>query len=983
MKKSFTKFVFNMLLGSLPLLFLSNHIYAQCVALNVTGSSATAAACPSGGSITVTATGTGLTYRLISGPAGYSTATNSTGFFNSLNAGNYVVEITDACGVKATRNLTISNTYAAFSVTGATVSNVCNGSGPGGAVNITVTGGKAPYTYDVVPVASTPVYGAATGSTTFSKTVTAFGTYRIYAKDACGEVRTYDVMVNATQVRALQMWWEELQLDRPCGETMDGLPTVTWRLHLLDQNNTGISFRAMSGATYQIYKPAVANSFMYSQDNCTNTTGALLTSGTVSLANVPADDSTAYPVTIPQEDVILIFTNTCGQVFKYCYKFNQGVPLAPDAEFALLQQSCAASWNNQVINLNMKYVSNMTAPYTFLLTKANGQTITNTDGYFSNLRPANFPLSILITDACGRTQTKNYSMPVQGSALQFTVGPQWNFLCTNIKNTATAEVILTGGDLPGIAEATNITVTGGTVTAVPFVSAYSEWLPGYYISNLLAGYTYKVIITNLCGEKDSIPFTVPTDHWSQPVLDWNLTADVNALCGQNKSNITATSNFTGSGTVYYYLYNLISPNTVAATNITGVFNDVTPGNYKVKFLVSSPSWACPGKDIKDSVNVTVLADGAGQTITRKTITTCEVNGVPTAVGKAIVEVSGSGPFTYEIIKNSLVGTGAEVWTLSSSNNPGNSYTWNIPVAGDPSNTVYSFRTTDKCGNKVTTQGSLQPINPPAFMAQNNPCAGEMDYTLSIADYGGNFTYRWVKLPDVATTLGTSSSITFPGAYTAANNGTYRCYIDLAGCIQRYAEVIINSANCGAALPVKLISFNGSYADKKAQLQWISENEINFKHYEIEKSNTGRDFVKINMVPAKNNQGQINTYDFTDDLTGYTEAAVYYRLKIIDKDGKAAYSSIVRLSINNSTADISIYPNPVKNSTSIIFTSNITGKALMKIIDKTGRVLVNDKLSVQKGINAVKLPGTENLKPGNYILQVQTALGVKSVKFIKI
>jgi Secretion system C-terminal sorting domain len=968
-------------LCSIFFLLTGSTVFAQpCSSLIITNSSAISASCPSGGSITVTATGTGLTYQLISGPIGYATASNTTGIFETLNAGSYVVEVKDACGVKSTVNLVVTNTYPAFSVNTAGISNVCNTGLAGGTITATITGGKPPYQYDIVPINATPVYNTATSSTSYNKIVNTFGTYRVYAKDACGEVRTYDIILHATQPIPTYMWWEDLDLDRPCGETLDGLPTITWKLRLLDENGTIISFKNILGANYQIYKPAVANSIVNSQENCTTSLGSLLSSGTVSLVNIPTDDSLTYPITIPQEDVILVFTTACGQTFKYCFNFNGGNPITPDAEYSFIQQTCSGTWAGQIIDINNKYVSNMSAPYTFLLTKSNATTQTNSNGYFNSLMPADFPLTIKVTDACGRNVTKTFTLPVQGSSLSFVVEPEWSLTCTDTKHTASAQVRITGGDLPGMDDATNIVITGGTVTAVPKVSPFNNWIPGYVVSNLLPAYTYKIVITNLCGEKDSVEFTVPADHWGQNTLDWNLTATVNALCGQNKSTITANSGYTGYQIVNYYL---LSSNTTIATNTTGIFENITPGNYKVKFVVPSNGWPCAGLEIKDSINVNVLSDGAAQTITRKTITTCETNGVSTNAGKAIIEVSGSAPFTYEIIKTSLIGTGAEVWTVSSTNNPSNTFTWDIPLAGDPSNTVYTLRTTDKCGNKITTQASLQPINPPAIIAQNNPCLGNTNYTISIAPYGGDFTYRWVKLPDVVTTLSTQNFITFPGTYTAVNDGTYRCYVALAGCVERYKDVQISSINCNVPLPVKLISFTANYANQMALLQWNVENEINIKRYEIERSQNGADFVKIESVLVKTNAATVNNYAVINSLVNYKDLAVYYRLKIIEKDGTYTYSSILRLNVNESRVNIVVYPNPTKADIAVSFTSKTSTDALIKIIDKLGKIVMNEKIQVVKGNNTVKLTAVNNLPSGSYLVQVQMRGSMEVAKFLKL
>ncbi len=54
---------------------------------------------PAGGRVTLTAVKTGslanITYQIISGPAGFNTATNTTGIFTSLAPGNYVFQATD------------------------------------------------------------------------------------------------------------------------------------------------------------------------------------------------------------------------------------------------------------------------------------------------------------------------------------------------------------------------------------------------------------------------------------------------------------------------------------------------------------------------------------------------------------------------------------------------------------------------------------------------------------------------------------------------------------------------------------------------------------------------------------------------------------------------------------------------------------------------------------------------------------------------
>ncbi len=952
----------------------------QCASLIVSSATTTPASCPSSGGITVNATGTGLTFQIISGPSGYPPASNTTGIFNGLSAGAYTIEVRDACATFINVIRTVSNTYPTFGVSNVVTSNVCNSGTPGGTITGIVGGGKSPFQYDIVPVASSPVYGSNTTSTSYAKAVTTFGTYRFYAKDACGEVRTYDIDILPQQPTPVDLWWEDIEVNRPCAETMDGLPTVSWNLHILDQNGTGVDFNTLLGASYQIYKPSPANTIGNSAVNCNKALGSLLNSGTIVAGNIPVGEPQKYPIVIPQEDVILVFTNTCGQSFKYCYNFNNGNAVTPDANMQILQQSCSGTWSSQSVSINNNWVLNMTYPISFKLTKNGGATVTNSTGNFYSLVPSNFPATVLLTDACGRTLTKNFTMPIQGSALQGYAEPEWAFTCTNTKNTATAQIRMNGGDLPGLADATNVTISGGTVAAVPTISPFQSWLPGYYASNLLAGSTYIIRITNLCGEKDSLTFTVPNDHWTQPVLNWNLTATSNALCGQNKSTITANSGFTGSNVVTYYLYDLAAPNTVVASNTSGIFNNVTPADYKLKFMVPANSTLCPTLNIADSINVTVLADATGQSITRKTITNCESGGTALPTGKAIVEVNGSAPFTYEIIKTSLIGTGAtEVWDLSSTGNPSNTYTWNLPLSGDPANTVYTYRSTDKCGNKVTTQGAMQPLNTPVLQTTASPCIGAPNYTLTITPYPGPFTYRWVKLPDLVSTLSTTNSLTFPGAYSNGNNGTYRCYVSLPGCVDRTKDVSINSAGCGGVLPVTLVSFTGTLSNSTASLKWLAENEINLNNYTIERSFNGFDFSTIQIKAASNLAS--NEYSYIDNAI--TNAVVYYRLKMTDRDGKVKYSTILKLTSATKNTGIEIYPHPAKSFISATFNASNSASGTMKIINSDGSIVYQKNIQITKGSNTFSINDIQSMPTGSYIIQVTYSGSSIRNKFLKL
>ena len=64
------------------------------------------------------------------------------------------------------------------------------------------------------------------------------------------------------------------------------------------------------------------------------------------------------------------------------------------------------------------------------------------------------------------------------------------------------------------------------------------------------------------------------------------------------------------------------------------------------------------------------------------------------------------------------------------------------------------------------------------------------------------------------------------------------------------------------------------------------------------------------------QPGINTYAFTDvNVVSLGIPVVYYRLKLIDIDGRFTYSNVIALGVDNKT-NIVFYPNPVESTATL-------------------------------------------------------------------
>ncbi len=174
----------------------------------------------------------------------------------------------------------------------------------------------------------------------------------------------------------------------------------------------------------------------------------------------------------------------------------------------------------------------------------------------------------------------------------------------------------------------------------------------------------------------------------------------------------------------------------------------------------------------------------------------------------------------------------------------------------------------------------------------------------------------------------------------------------------------------STLPVDLLSFSASYNNNHADLKWSSDREMNFEKYVIERSLPGADFVAVGEKRASGNAGR-NQYDWSEDLSNVNGSTFYYRLKMVDIDGKFSYSSVVMVKKDSKAINgITISPNPVASSaTTVRFTSTNSSSIELRVVDISGKLLLQQKNKVSEGTNSISINNLDRLQPGTYILQV--------------
>ncbi|MGG9971562.1 T9SS type A sorting domain-containing protein [Ferruginibacter sp. SUN002] len=160
-------------------------------------------------------------------------------------------------------------------------------------------------------------------------------------------------------------------------------------------------------------------------------------------------------------------------------------------------------------------------------------------------------------------------------------------------------------------------------------------------------------------------------------------------------------------------------------------------------------------------------------------------------------------------------------------------------------------------------------------------------------------------------------------------------------------------------PVNLISFSATSVDGQTKLYWSANNELNVAKYIVERSTDGKNFSSTNAVTMATNLLN-NNYSVTD--AAQTSAVSYYRLKIVDRDGRYTYSNIIAVN-NKVKTGLTVFPNPVANNLYVSHSKATVG-AKLEIYSIDGRKISEQQVTrdaVQTTINATGLPkGTYNL-----------------------
>ncbi len=174
---------------------------------------------------------------------------------------------------------------------------------------------------------------------------------------------------------------------------------------------------------------------------------------------------------------------------------------------------------------------------------------------------------------------------------------------------------------------------------------------------------------------------------------------------------------------------------------------------------------------------------------------------------------------------------------------------------------------------------------------------------------------------------------------------------------------------GTVLPVQILNFAANIQATKALLSWTIQTAAAIDYVEIERSINNSTFIKAGVITDAVQLNEPQSFGFTDDIAAVNSDVIYYRLKVIGKAGDIKYSKVLVVNKNKTTTPLSIAPNPARDYVSIKFVAEKAGTITIRLVDNTGKTVLQHNQLVSKGANAIQLNNLEKYSGGVYSLQI--------------
>ena len=455
------------------------------------------------------------------------------------------------------------------------------------------------------------------------------------------------------------------------------------------------------------------------------------------------------------------------------------------------------------------------------------------------------------------------------------------------------------------------------------------------------GVNYYILVH---GYSTTSPFSIAlTCVTPPPPNPTSITQSANPICAGNSTTLTANG---AVGTVYWYINGCGVTQIGTGNSITVLPNTTTTYNAR-NFSGGLFSNGCVSTAVTVNPTPNVSVTPVSNTICSGTNTqlVSSVTGLP----------AGSTP-TY-------------TWTPSTGlTNPSAPSPFASPTTTQSYQVSVSF---NGCSNSTSTTINVNPsVGFVSTVSGNNTIIAGTQESYSITPIA-NATYQWAYTESITAPFWTNipnsntPSISFYWPQTTTD-GSVRVTVSNStncGTQVRFFNIITNGA-----LPVELLSFDGSCNNNIISLEWKTATEHNSDYFEVVKSRDGENWSSLTTLGSAGNSTQELTYNTKDGNA--IDGNNYYKLIQYDIDGEfKEYGPINVICNGNTKGYFSIFPNPSTGDFQVILNNKqLIGEGTLMIKDTKGSEILTKEIKISSGINLFNVSNL-NLPSGIYYISI--------------
>jgi hypothetical protein len=234
---------------------------------------------------------------------------------------------------------------------------------------------------------------------------------------------------------------------------------------------------------------------------------------------------------------------------------------------------------------------------------------------------------------------------------------------------------------------------------------------------------------------------------------------------------------------------------------------------------------------------------------------------------------------------------------------------------------------------ITNTGTIKPGNSPGILTVSEGTLSGQNSTINIEvfngsgpgnghnrlDLTGNISLsgnRLVLIDNAAAPYQDYTILTTTGSFS----GSFAQVTLPAGYNLTYTANSVVATKSGSILPAVWGEFSGTASATDTRLTWYTFQEENTNYFEIEYSENGVDFNVIGTAAARGSSAILSAYSYNHTLNR-NALTRYYRLKLVDIDGKYEYSKIISLKSNGTGSYISVQQQVFQNTIQITANKN--------------------------------------------------------------